>query len=251
MKRTTLAMVGCIAALTAACNMRDDRDASVTTRTDTAVIDPRATNDGAVGTSGTADQSSATAGQATGTQTGDVNQFVQQAAIGGMAEVQLGQLTEKRAASAKVKQFARMMVRDHTKSNNELKQAAAAQNVTLPTQLDDKHREVMQRLQQLNGAEFDREYMRVMVDGHMEMRDLLDDRAERPGGASAGNRSTGAAGTSGTTRSGTTATAGSANRVDQWASKTLPAVEHHLMEAQELSASVQNGGPATPRQAPR
>jgi putative membrane protein len=247
MKRTTLAMVGCIAALTAACNMRDDRDASVTTRTDTAVIDPRATNDGAVGTSGTADQSSAAAGQATA----QVNQFVQQAAIGGMAEVQLGQLAQTRAANPKVKQFASMMVRDHTKSNDELKQAAAAQSMPLPTQLDDKHRDIVQRLQQLNGAEFDREYMRVMVDGHMEMRDLLDDRAERPGGASAGDRSTGAAGTSGTTRSGTTATAGSANRIDQWASKTLPAVEHHLMEAQELSARIQNGGPATPGQAPR
>jgi predicted outer membrane protein len=56
-------------------------------------------------------------------------QFVMQAAEGGLAEVQLSQLAQKRAQSAVVQQFARRMVEDHGKVNTDL-QAFAAK--TLP-----------------------------------------------------------------------------------------------------------------------
>ncbi len=51
-------------------------------------------------------------------------EFMNEAASGGMMEVELGQLAANKAVSADVKKFAKMMVDDHTKANNELKSLA-------------------------------------------------------------------------------------------------------------------------------
>jgi putative membrane protein len=45
--------------------------------------------------------------------------FVKEAAIGGMAEVALGQLASTKATNDKVKAFAQRMVTDHGKANDE------------------------------------------------------------------------------------------------------------------------------------
>ena len=59
--------------------------------------------------------------------------FMDKAAQGGMAEVELGQLAEQNASSQEVKDFGKRMVTDHSKANDELKQLASKQDVTLPT----------------------------------------------------------------------------------------------------------------------
>ena len=59
--------------------------------------------------------------------------FAMKAAQGGMAEVKLGQLAVDKAGNADVKQFGQKMVDDHTKLNDQMKQVASAQNMTLPT----------------------------------------------------------------------------------------------------------------------
>jgi putative membrane protein len=80
--------------------------------------------------------------------------FVEQAAIDGLAEVQFGKLAQKKGANDAVKKFAARMVQDHGKANQQLKQLASAKGVQLPTDLDDRHKEDMQRLEKLSGAEF-------------------------------------------------------------------------------------------------
>jgi putative membrane protein len=92
--------------------------------------------------------------------------FAQEAAMGGMAEVELGKLAQQNAQNDDVKQFGARMVQDHTAANEKLMPILTAENMTVPQQLDEKHRKTMERLSKMRGAEFDRAYMREMVEDH-------------------------------------------------------------------------------------
>ncbi|MBE9168502.1 DUF4142 domain-containing protein [Pleurocapsales cyanobacterium LEGE 06147] len=52
-------------------------------------------------------------------------EFVIEAAQGGIAEVQLGQLASQQASNNAVRQFGQRMVTDHTQTNNQLEQIAS------------------------------------------------------------------------------------------------------------------------------
>jgi len=153
--------------------------------------------------------------------TAEGGDFVQRAALANMAEIQLGQLATTRAQSADVKQFAWTMVSEHTAALVELKQAAGDAGGPFPTELDDNRRAVQNRLASLHGAEFDREYMNVMVDTHQQVEDLLEGRAERATGTSGG--ATGDA---------------AGDRVNQWAATTLPSVRMHLQRATDIKKNL-------------
>ena len=181
MKRTGLLAVALTAALTVACGgaANDDRDA--------------------VGTSG----------EGVGS---DVQRFVRDAGMAGTAEVELGKLASAQATNARVKEFAQMMVRDHTRVGNELKAAVAPYRIEVPAQMNEKHRELADKLRGMHGMEFDREYMSAMVDGHEDVKDMLEPRAnEKPDPDDA-----------------------SETAVNSWAQKTLPGVDHHLAMAREI-----------------
>ena len=62
--------------------------------------------------------------------------FMEKAAQGGMAEVELGKLATQKASASEVKQFGQRMVDDHSKANDQLKQIATSKGVNLPTDLD-------------------------------------------------------------------------------------------------------------------
>src|SRR5688500_18752963 len=66
--------------------------------------------------------------------------FAQNAALGGLAEVELSQLAITKATNTEVKQFAQMMVADHSAANSELKTLATAKGLVLPTELDAEHK---------------------------------------------------------------------------------------------------------------
>lgn len=138
--------------------------------------------------------------------------FAEKAAMGGMAEVELGNLAQQKASSADVKQFASRMVQDHGKANDELKQIATSKGVALPTALDRKHKGDVDRLGKLSGADFDRAYMKHMVDDHK--KDVSDFKKA----------------------------AGSAKDTELkgFASKTLPTLEEHLQLAQKTHDAVKS-----------
>ena len=92
--------------------------------------------------------------------------FVHMASSGGLAEVQLGQLATKQAASPDVKQFGQRMVDDHTKANKELATIAQGKNMPIATELDPKHRALADKLAKLQGVAFDREYLLGQVADH-------------------------------------------------------------------------------------
>ena len=92
--------------------------------------------------------------------------FFKEAATGGMAEVELGKLAQQNAQDPQVKQFGARMVQDHGKANSDLKTVAGGLGIDLPQQLDPKHAQLRDRLARLQGAAFDRAYMREMTKDH-------------------------------------------------------------------------------------
>ncbi|MFC5410028.1 DUF4142 domain-containing protein [Larkinella bovis] len=103
----------------------------------------------------------------------DDSEFMVKAASGGMMEVELGNLAQQKAQSKAVKDFGAMMVSDHSKANEELKALAASKNLTIPATLSDDHQQHVNDLSKLSGAEFDKEYVKMMVDDHKEDIDLF------------------------------------------------------------------------------
>ena len=124
---------------------------------------------GTTRSSAVANMSQSTGGQATGQgmNFGSADRkFVMEAAMGGMAEVELGRLASERGSSEAVKQFGQRMVDDHSRANSELTQLVSGKGVTLPTGLDAKHQALMTKMSALSGAAFDRAYAKEMVKDH-------------------------------------------------------------------------------------
>src|SRR5258706_9034883 len=92
--------------------------------------------------------------------------FALNAAQGGMAEVQLGELARQRAVNPQVKSFADKMVKEHGKANDDLKQIVTKKGAILPADLPSKETSTMKSLEKATGADFDREYVEHMVKDH-------------------------------------------------------------------------------------
>src|SRR5215213_7106447 len=109
---------------------------------------------------------------ATGHQTGMANlnshdrEFLMDAAMGGLMEVELGRLAAQQGSSEAVKQFGQRMVDDHSNANTELMTLASSKGITLPTALDDKHQRDVTKLSSMSGADFDRAYSKMMLSDH-------------------------------------------------------------------------------------
>ena len=57
--------------------------------------------------------------------------FIKEAAVGGMAEVELGKLAAEKGSSEQVKEFGQRMQKDHSKANENLKSIAAKKGYSL------------------------------------------------------------------------------------------------------------------------
>ena len=107
--------------------------------------------------------------------------FVKTALEGGMAEVQLGQIALQKSNDANVKQFAQKMVDDHTKMGDQMKLLAQQIGVKIPDGPSKKDKATIAKLQELNGDEFDKAYMKDMVKDHKT--DLNDFKIEATSGS--------------------------------------------------------------------
>ena len=94
------------------------------------------------------------------------------------AEVQLGKIAAEKGSSKQVKEFGPQMQQDHGKANESLKKLAAKKGVQLPTDLEGKHKASVDKLSKMSGDEFDREYMRAMVDDHKETLEKFQREAD-------------------------------------------------------------------------
>jgi len=133
--------------------------------------------------------------------------FLNEAADGSMAEVELGKLALQKAADAGVKKFGQRMLEDHSKANDELRQLAAGKGVDLPQAPSAKNRDLKRRLASLRGTAFDKAYMSDMVADHKE--DVAAFQRESNWGRDP--------------------------QVKSFATQTLPTLRDHLKHAQEIS----------------
>ncbi len=92
--------------------------------------------------------------------------FVINTAPGGLGEVELGRLAASKAQSADVKAFGQKMVEDHSKVIEDVKLLMVQKKVLLPPDVMPTHIETMNKLSKLSGAEFDKEYVKAMVEDH-------------------------------------------------------------------------------------
>ena len=98
----------------------------------------------------------------------DAKDFSKDAAQGGMMEVQLGNIAMKNSGTQAIKDFGKMMVDDHTKINNGLKDLASKKNVDLPTSVSDHQQKDIDKLSKETGKEFDKDYVPMMIKDHKE-----------------------------------------------------------------------------------
>jgi putative membrane protein len=119
------------------------------------------------GTYGTRNDS--TAVMSNDNKSGNDNDFVKEAANGGMMEVSLGKYAQQTAMNPRVKEFGAMMERDHSKANDDLRALATSKSITLPQNMDDdKMIKKVDDLKLKKGADFDKAYIDAMVDDHKE-----------------------------------------------------------------------------------
>jgi putative membrane protein len=155
MKRIGLTALALTALLTAGCSKND--------RTTTANNSP------AVGTAGRSD-SKVSAGD---------RDFIKDVTQANLAELDLARAAADKSTTPDVKQFAQRMVTDHTTAGDKLNAIASENAVTVDSQLDDRHRDLREKLLQKQGLEFDRDYMDAMVDEHQKLVDKLESRIDK------------------------------------------------------------------------
>jgi putative membrane protein len=139
--------------------------------------------------------------------------FVRQAALGNQAEVELGQLASKKAASDPVRKFAQHMVEDHGKSGDRLRKLGRDVNANIPQELDPEQQSVRAKLEKASGKEFDVQYLGSMIQDHQRTAGLL--------AWEIGN--------------------GQSESLKKYAAETLPDVMEHLEMAKQQYAMLTSG----------
>ncbi len=101
------------------------------------------------------------------------------------------------------------MVTDHQKTTDEMKQLIDGGKVkaTLPTSMTEAQQEMLDKLKALQGADFTERYHADQVSAHKDAVDLFKRYGDEGENAD----------------------------LKAWAAKTRPALEHHLMMAEDLN----------------
>ena len=95
-----------------------------------------------------------------------------------MAEIAAGKLAREKTSNAEVKKYGEHMVQEHSKMLEEGKKIAQSKGAKPPAGTDKKHQAALKKLQSLSGAEFDRAYMRQMVEDHQQVLQLAQKTAK-------------------------------------------------------------------------
>ncbi len=171
------------------------------------------TNDAAMNDGTTTDMTTDTAMNEGGTMATTTmmtdEEFMKMVATGGQNEIGLSKVALDKGVSGEMKNFANMMITDHTQAGNELKPIADRKNVMLPTEMDAEHKALRDQMQNLSGDELARTYAQQMVTDHQKTVDAFQSEIQN----------------------------GKDADVKAFASKTLPTIQKHLEMARSLPSS--------------
>ena len=106
------------------------------------------------------------------------DEFVRDVALKNMSEVELSRVALDKATNLDIKSFAQRMIDDHDAAGRNLKSVLSGQPIEWPVQLDDKHRKIADELAKKQGADFDRDYVKAMVEGHQDLAAKLESRLD-------------------------------------------------------------------------
>ncbi|MEV4091656.1 DUF4142 domain-containing protein [Streptosporangium saharense] len=94
--------------------------------------------------------------------------FLAQAHRSNLAEIESAGLAQKKSSDQAVKTIARRLAADHLKLDAVVKRAAQQAGVTLPEQPAPKQRATLDKLSKLNGAAFNKAWIRAQIAGHRQ-----------------------------------------------------------------------------------
>jgi putative membrane protein len=108
----------------------------------------------------------------------DDDDFVRDVALKNMAELELSRMAVDKAANPQIKAFAQKLISDHDAAGSKLKGVVSGQPIEWPSQLDDKHRETADALVKKQGADFERDYVKAMIESHQDLAAKLESRLD-------------------------------------------------------------------------
>ena len=140
--------------------------------------------------------------------------FVARAANSDMYEIRSAELARRMSGNPQIDAFAARMIADHSKSSRELGDIVARRGrLVLPTQLDDRHRGLLEQLHMAGRRQFPALYMQQQVQAHEDAVALFSSYSRN----------------------------GDHPRIRRFAEMTLPTIRGHLDMARSLSFQVQHG----------
>lgn len=97
-----------------------------------------------------------------------------------MAEIESAKMAQGKTQNAEVKTFAQQMIDDHTKALTDVQQLATAKGVTLPTEVDKRHKAMADKLAAMSGDAFDKAYLaQCGVAEHKKVHGMLAAAAKK------------------------------------------------------------------------
>lgn len=90
--------------------------------------------------------------------------FAHEAARGLVRDIRIATMAQERASKKQIKAFMFYVARHRVTADAALRRLVATSSLTLPTKLDAQQRQEINRLQKLQGAEFDKAALRAISD---------------------------------------------------------------------------------------
>lgn len=153
--------------------------------------------------------------RAQGTVSEDTTNFVEKAAVSNTFEIRSSEIALDRSQNEAIRDFARRMITDHTMVKQNMTDTLQAAGIALhnPESLDEKHLEKVRTLQSTGRGQFDRQYIDMQMEAHEEAVSLFEEYAEN----------------------------GDNEQVRQFAAQTLPALQQHKDQVDQLDRNLVAG----------